>query len=226
VIVKHAELGQYVTPGDPIVDIVSRGQIDARLMVPESAINFIRPGQTLPIKIDAMGEEAAGEVVSITPYGPSASRTFPVHVRLDDGQGRLKVGMSVTATIGMGAERQALVVSKDAVLVRPDGSTVWVAVAGPQGQTVEVQPVPVIIGVRSASEYAVEPETDQGRKLLRPGVQVVIEGAERLAAGQQVRIVTLAEGSADLAQPGQVVPPAHPTASQSSPGKPSANREG
>ena len=201
VVAKHAELGGHVSPGDPIVDVVSRGQVDARLMIPESAINLIGVGQVLPIRVDPLGEEIEGEIVSLTPYGPTASRTFPVRVRLDDQRGRLKVGMSVTAAIAIGPEREALVVSKDAVLVRPDGSTVWVALTEGEPLTAEVHPVPVTITARMPGEYAIEPETDEGRELLVAGTQVVVEGAERLQKEQQVRIITLDGSSADAAKP-------------------------
>ena len=77
VITKHAELGGHVSAGVPIVDIVSSGQVDARLMVPESVINLIRVDQTLPIRVDPLDEEILGKVVSLTPYGTTASRTFP-----------------------------------------------------------------------------------------------------------------------------------------------------
>lgn len=217
VVLKHAELGGYVSPGSPIVDVVSRGQVDAQLMVPESMVNVIAMDQLLPIRIDPLGEEATGKVIAVTPYGPSASRTFPVRVRLDDQAGRLKVGMSVTAMFATAAKRKALVVSRDAVLVRPDGSTVWVAVTGKEGKGVEVHPVPVQISARMSHEYAVEPETDRGRKLLAPGTRVVIEGAERLSPGQEVRIVTLEGAAARLERsPGRAVED-RPTASSQSP---------
>jgi hypothetical protein len=120
--------------------------------------------------------------------------------------------MSVTAMIATGPEREELVVSKDAVLVRPDGSTVWVAVLRGEGQAAEVQPVPVSITVRMPQQYAIEPQTEQGRKLLAPGARVVLEGAERLMPGQQVRIVTLGPG--DVAGS---MRPTNPTPSGSGP---------
>jgi len=186
VVAKHAELGGHVVPGTPIVDVVSRGWVDALLMVPESVVNRIRVGGTLAIRVDPLGEEAAGTVVSVTPYGPSASRTFPVRVRLDDQGGKLKVGMSVTAAVATGPQREALVVPKDAVLVRPDGSTLWVAVRDEGRGSDVAYPLPVTLTVRLEDEYAVEPETDQGRELLGDGATVVIEGAERLVRGQEV----------------------------------------
>jgi RND family efflux transporter MFP subunit len=191
VVVKHAELGEHVTPGSPIVDIVSRGQADARLMVPEAMVNFISLQQPLTILIDPLGDSCIGRVVSITPLGASASRTFPVRIRLDDQGGRLKVGMSVTATIPVGGERTALVVPKDAVLIRPDGSTVWAITTDSQSNVHTVHPVPVTVSIRMEEEYAVVPETAEGRKRLVSGAQVVIEGAERLLPGCEVTIVTL-----------------------------------
>lgn len=190
-VAKHAELGSHVTVGTPLVEIISSGQLDARLMVPESAVNLLEEGEHIAIRIDPLKEEVEGTVVSVTPYGPTASRTFPVRVRLDDQQGRLKVGMSVTASIPTGPERESLVVSRDAVLVRPDGATVWVAMAGEQPATAEVQPVPVTVSDRMRDQYAIEPETASGQQLLVDGATVVIEGLERLMPGQVVRIVTL-----------------------------------
>ena len=52
--------------------------------------------------------------------------------------------MSVTVMVATAPIRPALVVSKDAVLVHPDGATVWVAVHSDTSQ-VEVQPVPVVL---------------------------------------------------------------------------------
>lgn len=193
VVAKLAELGGYLSPGDPIVEIVSSGQLDALLMVPESMINLISLEQTLPIRIDPLGDDVPGTVVSVTPYGPTASRTFPVRVRLDDQGGRLKAGMSITASIATETGREALVVTRDAVLVRPDGATVWVAVPEDAEGNAQVHPVPVALTARMTTEYAVEAETEAGRELLGEGAAVVIEGAERLTPDQQVRIVRLQE---------------------------------
>ena len=94
--------------------------------------------------------------------------------------------MSVTADVPTGPEREALVVPKDAVLVRPDGATLWVALHAVNGGSDVVYPLPVMVTVRLKDEYAVVPETDQGREFLRDGAIVVIEGAERLVRGQEV----------------------------------------
>lgn len=200
VVAKHVELGGHVTVGTSIVEIVTGGTVDAQLMVPESVVNLLQVGQELSIEIDPLGEEVTGKVASVTPYGPMASRTFPVRIRLDDQGGKLKVGMSVTASIPMGAEHEALVVSRDAVLIRPDGATVWVVLSGDGSAGPSVQPVPVTVNARMGDEYSVDPETDRGRELLIDGATVVIEGAERLKPGQTIGIVELSNHSVERAQ--------------------------
>ncbi|HYW79866.1 MAG TPA: efflux RND transporter periplasmic adaptor subunit, partial [Thermoguttaceae bacterium] len=186
-----------VSPGDPLVDIVSRGQVDVRLMVPESLVNLIRVDQELTLRVDPLNEEVRGTVVSVTPYGPTASRTFPVRLRLDDQGGRFKSGMSATVSIATGPERRALVVHKDGVLVRPDGSTVWVADSPDANLVAIAHPVPVKITARTEHEYAIELEVESDKRLLHDGAFVVIEGAERLRPKLKVSL----QGS-DPARPG------------------------
>lgn len=187
IVAKQAELGQLVVPGTPIVDVISRGRIDARLMVPESCVERVRVGDPLPIHVDPLGEEVPGEVVLLVPYGPTASRTFPARVSLDDQQGRLKAGMSVSTHVATSDQVEGLVVPRDAVLVRPDTATVWVARPMPEGDAMTVEPVPVTITARMRHEYAVASETVEGEALLAEGSLVIVEGAEQLIPGMVVR---------------------------------------
>ena len=188
IVAKRAELGQLVGPGTPIVDVISRGRIDARLLVPESCIERIRLGDSLPIHVDPLGEEFPGEVALLVPYGPTASRTFPVRVSLDDLGGRLKAGMSVSTHVPTADRVEGLVVPRDAVLIRPDTATVWVARPAAGDAPMTVEPVPVAITARMRFEYAVVPETIEGEALLAEGSLVVVEGAEQLLPGMAVRI--------------------------------------
>ncbi len=187
VVAKRAELGQLVGPGTPMVDIISRGRIDARFLVPESSIERVRVGDSLPVYVDPLEEEFTGEVVLLVPYGPTASRTFPIRISLDDQQGRLKAGMSVATHVATADTVDGLVVPRDAVLVRPDTATVWVAIPGAAGEAMTVQPVPVTVAAQMRHEYAVIPETVEGEAILGEGSLVIVEGAEQLVPGMAVR---------------------------------------
>ena len=99
IIEKRTDLGAYVTPGSPLVDIISTGRIDAILLTPESMIPLLDVGRELSVQVDALGEEFPGKIQTITSYGANDSRTFPVRIALDDHDGLLKVGMSVRASV-------------------------------------------------------------------------------------------------------------------------------
>ena len=55
----------------------------------------------------------------------------------------------------------------------------------------QAQPISVEIVAREKEGYAIRPETPTDAVILQPGALLIVEGAERLAAGQDVHIVTL-----------------------------------
>ncbi|MDR0609747.1 MAG: efflux RND transporter periplasmic adaptor subunit [Planctomycetaceae bacterium] len=199
IIRRDTGLGELLAPGTSIAEIVSLGFIDARVAVVEEYINRIKIGDEMPIIINELGIKVVGKVHSIVPYDLMAPRSFPVIVRLEDRNGELKVGMSATALVAITDPNEEIVVSKDAVLIKPDGSTVWVAVKPPtqnnnstmtddDSTTLMAKPVPVKIIAEGINTYGVEPETEEGQILLVAGAKTVIEGAERLIPDQPIQI--------------------------------------
>ena len=193
---KISDVGSFVSPGSPLVEIVSTGQIDAELTVSEAFIDRLHIGDKVPIWIDALNQEMEGTIFSIVPYGSTAARAFPVRIRLNDADGQLKVGMSVRGRLQITDAKDSIVLPKDAVLDRPDSALVWVVVnkSDEKGNPVPdagkvVQPVQVVISARTDIKYAVVPISDAGRKLLQPGAECVIEGADRLIVDEPVVVI-------------------------------------
>ena len=187
IIRKLAELGAYVSPGTPLVEIVSDGQADALFHINEKFIQRIHIGDPLPIYVPAVDKTINGEIVSIVPYGSTAARSFPVRIRIDDQDGLLKIGMSVQCTLETTEKAQRLTVPRDAVLQKPGENTVWVVQKESDG-SLRVTPVPVYIHAKANAVLAVRPATEAGEKTLVPGALTIIEGAERLMPGQEVEL--------------------------------------
>ena len=202
---KTAEIGQLVTSGTQIVEMISRGQVYAEIMIGEMYLKQLEIGDTIPVFIEALGKTLAGKIEAIVPYGPTSSRTFPVKVLLKDPDNELKVGMSVSAYIQTLSPDEGIVVPKDAVWIQTQGNSVWVFIpdektktpdtnanAKTNGETTgKVYQVPVEIIVRGVEEYLIEPKPGEGRQLVTGDSQLVIEGLERLSEGQNVRIVSI-----------------------------------
>ncbi len=193
VVAKHAELGEYVPIGSQIVDIVSSGRIDARIMAPEESLPLIEVGSELDLVVDSLGLELRGKVFSINAQGSVGSRTFPVRVELDDQGGKLMPGMGVSVFVPVMRESTELLVPKDAVLTKPDGSMIWIvagkgAESGDEAETLVAQPIPVRVLSHTRVAYAISCEREVDRDKVVPGVKVVTEGLERLIPGVAVRV--------------------------------------
>ena len=62
----------------------------------------------MTVRIDALGEAASGEVVSLVPDGSGGARTLPVEVRIDALNGPLTAGMSATGEVEVGAASEGV----------------------------------------------------------------------------------------------------------------------
>jgi len=184
VVEKHAEVGQWLTEGEAIVEIVSRGHVDARIHVPESIVNDVTIGQELEVQIAAIGDEVGGKVIAVVPIGAEAARTYPVKVRLPDKEGRLKPGMSVTVRLPTGKMAPVTTVPRAAVLLGRGGGKVWMVMDN------KAFPVEVDVLFGHDDRYAVRTKPSHTGPPLREGASVIIEGAERLMfPGQPVTLM-------------------------------------
>ncbi|MEM6458635.1 MAG: efflux RND transporter periplasmic adaptor subunit [Planctomycetota bacterium] len=176
---KLVEVGQWVEPGDGLIEMISVGELDAVIDVPERYVGAVAVGDPVEVRIGVLDASMVGVVEAVRPDGSTAARTFPVKVRLDDPDGRLRAGMSVVAEVPVRREAEYVTVPRDAVLWGDDGAAVWYVSdqVGP-GPAAMPEPVDVLFGV--GDRYAVRPLPGGPGPVLTPGTQVVIEGAERL----------------------------------------------
>ncbi len=188
---KLVEAGQWVDPGDGIIELISVGEIDALVDVPERLVVGLAVGDEVRISIEALGLTPVGKIVSIRPDGSNASRTFPVKIRISDLDAKLKAGMSITAEIPVSQNGEFITVPRAAVLYNATGADVWYAaeMGGPLPAALP-EPVEVLFGLED--RYVVRPLPGGQGPALTDGTRVVIEGAERLFPTRPLQI--LAEG--------------------------------
>ena len=172
VVQKLVETGQWVQPGTGIAEVISRGRIEAIIDVAEHLINQIRLDAPVAVQIDALQVKLEGRVRSVVPQGDNAARTFPLIVALDDRGGQLKPGMSVTVTVPTGAKQMVLTVPREALVRSASKAAVWV-VSDAKALRVDVE-VLFAAGPRLAITAG------QSGPTLTPGMQVIVEGGERL----------------------------------------------
>ncbi|MEX2213181.1 MAG: efflux RND transporter periplasmic adaptor subunit [Phycisphaeraceae bacterium] len=178
VVRKWMEEGQWVQKGAPVVEIISRGQIDAIVDVPEKLIADLSTSSDVEVLVESLGRRVNGKIEAIIPDATNVARTFPVKIRLDDMNGKLMPGMSVTAWLPAGDKQPTLTVPRDAVLSSAAGHSIWVAVDKDGAMIALKLEVDVLFGV--GDQYAVRVNRRNAGTPLTPGMKVIIEGGERI----------------------------------------------
>lgn len=124
---RTARVGAYVTAGSPLLALVPLDALYVTANYRETQLARLRPGQPVSIAVDTLpGVALKGRVASLAPasglsFAPVAPQNatgnftkvvqrLPVRIELEPGQpalGKLRVGMSVQATVATGAAEKS-----------------------------------------------------------------------------------------------------------------------
>lgn len=133
------------------------------------------------MNVDALpGETFAGTVTALVSVGSAQTRSFPVLIDMDNRQRRLAPGMSARVFVALQARQSdVLVVPRDALVLRADGSRIVWRVREEDGQY-RAYASNVLIG-RALGDQVELLDSD-----LSPGDRIVLLGNENLRPGQAV----------------------------------------
>lgn len=173
--------GEWVNPGTAVIELVGLDSLRLDFQAPQAYYPRISRGDRAAVKLDALPEqELEGRVTATIPVSDPDSRTFTVRVHLARDGVPITPGMSASARLRLGTDREGVVIPRDALLRHPDGrETVWVVREGPEGPTVSERTVRTGLAFNGRIEI---------RKGLEAGIPVVTRGNEALQQGQSVRI--------------------------------------
>ncbi len=177
IIEEHTEIGQWLEEGGPVIEMVDLSRLQVEVPVPERFVPFLRRGDPVSAVFDGLpGFKATGTVFSIVAQADRAARTFPVKMEIPNDELVIKSGMVARVTITVGETYQAIVVPKDALVLKGGNQFVFLI---RNGVAVQQQVKPGI-----HTDGLVEVSGD-----LEVGMDVVVQGNERLLPGQAVRIL-------------------------------------
>lgn len=198
------EVGSFVGPGTPVVEVVSSGTTEAWFNLPETDIARIDPGDVVELRLDVLpGEVLAGEVISVSAAADTKTRQFPVRVSIADE--RVLPGMVVYGRLLTEEAQPMLAVPRDAVVLTNLGEVVYVMQPPPPDAEPFMEgmpPLPVVdMQMVTTGETLGDLVVVEGN--LTPGMMVVTRGNESLMAGSSIIPTNLmGEGGMGGAPPG------------------------
>lgn len=182
VVRKATEVGQWASRGDAILEIVSTQALEARVDVPENVVGRVRElleanALTIEVRVPAIDADVTARVLGVIPEGDRLSRLFPVRLEIDNRDERLSPGMSVVAMMPTRVRAETITVHKDAILRNDAGEYVYFDAGG----SAMIAPIERLFAV--GERVAIRPG------MLRPGMDVVVEGNERLFPTQPLNVL-------------------------------------
>jgi RND family efflux transporter MFP subunit len=171
---RHADAGDWVSPGSRVLDLVSTEGLELRALAPAALAAGIAPGARVEISGER-GQKGEGTVLGRVPALDPERRSSPVRVQPQEGLSWLWPGAMARVTFAVTAEG-GLVVPRDALVTGGGADRVMVA---REGQSAAVNVLVLAAGV---DELLVQAEG------LLPGDSVVVRGNERLRPGTPLQI--------------------------------------
>ncbi|MGB6219586.1 efflux RND transporter periplasmic adaptor subunit [Haloferula sp.] len=178
VVALHTELGEWVNEGDPVITLLSTGEVEAWLQLPERSASLMK--QTSPesveLRLPGRIESIQADKISLVPDVEGRSRQFNLIAHISDPENLLTPGSSVEASVPLGAPEKRLVISADAVLKSYSGNHVFVPDFTNDGPPIAKQ-VPIELLYERNGESII------ASGALAAGDPVIVEGNERLFPG-------------------------------------------
>jgi RND family efflux transporter MFP subunit len=165
--------GERVEEGGKVVRLVDQNNLEVIARAPLEYFNFVRPGQLLDLRTTS--RSALAVVRTVVAVGDENTHQF--ELRLDLEGNPFQVGQTLRISIPTSDSREVLTVPRDALVLRPEGQSVFVVDTND-----EAQQVSVTVGVGQGDYIEV-------LGAVSPGDRVVIRGNERLQPGQAVTVM-------------------------------------
>lgn len=172
--------GEWAAAGDGVVRLAAASDLEIEATAPLALRKHLSVGQRVVLQSD--DGNGVGRIRTIVPVADGRSRLLTL--RLDVAEGEWTAGQPLRVALPSAKPREVLTVSRDALILRRSGTSLFKV-----GADNMAQPVPVETGMAAGPYIEV-------RGPLQPGDRVVIRGNERLRPGQPVDVKGEGKGGA------------------------------
>jgi RND family efflux transporter MFP subunit len=173
---RLASVGEYVDVGEDVLRLVDTHRMEISMPAPIALTAFVKPGLSVAVRNN--GVERQHPVRAVVPVGDATSRM--VEVRLAVAEGDWLVGTPVQVSLPSATPITAVAIPRDALIERGGQAFVYKVTDDGTAEQI-VATVQSTVGLWISVSDGIE-----------AGDRVIIRGAERLAPGQAVEVISSA----------------------------------
>lgn len=183
--ILEVDIGQYLSPGDPLVTLQTLDPISVDFSVPQQELARIAVDQPVVVRADAFeGQPFRGHITAISPKVNTQTRSVAVRGRLVNPDGLLRPGMFVDTAVELPREDNVITLPQTAITYNPYGDSVFLI---SEQQTDSGDPA-LVVERKFVKSGATRGDQVQILKGVSEGDRVVTSGQLKLRNGSKVTI--------------------------------------
>jgi membrane fusion protein (multidrug efflux system) len=179
--IRQANLGQYLSPGQPVVSLQSLDPIYVNFSVPQQEAGKVALGRSVRVTLeDEKSAAFPGQITAINAVVDEATRNLQVQATLSNRQAVLRPGMFVQTEVLLGTSTSAVTLPATAISYAPYGDSVFVVteLKDANGQPYKgVRQQFVRLGPSRGDQIAVLSGVSVGEEVVTSGVFKLRNGA-------------------------------------------------
>jgi RND family efflux transporter MFP subunit len=164
--------GERVDEGSDVVRLIDQQNLEVIARAPLENYPYVFEGLTLDLRAGSL--ISSGVVRTVVAVGDENTHQFEIRMDLEGSP--FPAGLTVRVSVPVSEVKEVLAVPRDALVLRPEGITVFIVDANNHAQQVNVT-----TGIGAGDKIEIF-------GAVSPGDRVVIRGNERLQSGQSVNI--------------------------------------
>ncbi len=171
---RQVSMGDYVSAGQDLVELVDASKIKVQFRVPERYLSQVRQNQQVTVTLDAYaGETFQGKIYAIAPQIDVRTRTLDIRAIIPNDAGRLRPGLFANVELTLSNNANALMIPEQAIIPQGKQFFVYRVIEG------KIDMVPVALGLRRKGQVEItrglavdDVVVTAGQLKLRPGSPV------------------------------------------------------
>ena len=168
---RRVSVGDYVQPGQDIVNLEDLHTLHADFKVPEVWLGRLFVGQGLTVTTDAFPDVPfEGQVSAIDPRVEAVNRTIAVRAAVPNPKGTLRPGLFATVRLTLGREAQALLIPEEALFLQHEKTMVFLV----DNQIARL--TEIVAGARERGLVRVHAGLKEGDRVVRTGTHKIHDG--------------------------------------------------
>jgi RND family efflux transporter MFP subunit len=190
---RYADTGALIQSGTgsndqtlPIVKLAQSGLLRLRFPVPENAVRYVKVGDPMQIRVDALDRAITGKVVRFTRDVNFETRTMETEVDVENKDLSIDPGMYANAQLELARVENVLTIPVEALVLRGNGEVVYVLDGNNQ-----VHERPVVVGLQGSKLVEI-------KSGLMAGDRVILGGQSKYQESEVVHPVVAARPANDV----------------------------